>query len=400
MDEVRMVRDGYPEPAPPTARAIARAKALLDEPSRRSTPRLRWGLTGALAAAAAATVAITLAGGNTVVGGNAPGGGSTVARPSSLNLDAKGAVLAAAEKAEQQPTGKYWYIDQIDGQSYIMRPKTGTYAITGAHSEMFSWWGAKSGMGEGHYGRDLPAHPLTAQDAALWRKDGSPSSFRVWSGDHYYTYTAKAQKWQMDGPERGTDPRGGGGGFVGAPGMSVEDLQNLPTDPAKLAERFLSDEALTKRMNPKGTREGGHEGMRLPPSVKISMAGALAMDPVPPKVRAGLMRALADQPGIHAIGRDTDPLERKGVALASDDRATTVTGEYGGPKAEQGTYRSRTVIVFDERTGAVLSVQEELTKPGGPYAEMKPGFVINYIAYRSAGWTDAKPKPSAELPFS
>jgi hypothetical protein len=47
----------------------------------------------------------------------------------------------------------------------------------------------------------------------------------------------------------------------------------------------------------------------------------------------------------------------------------------------------------------MLSEQEELTKPGGPYAEMKPGFVINYQAVRSAKWTDTKPKPSAELPF-
>ncbi|TDD39062.1 hypothetical protein E1287_04460 [Actinomadura sp. KC06] len=35
----------------------------------------------------------------------------------------------------------------------------------------------------------------------------------------------------------------------------------------------------------------------------------------------------------------------------------------------------------------------------GPDAEMKPGFVIEYQASRSAGWTDAKPKPPAGLPF-
>ena len=105
MDEVRMVRDGYPEPAPPTAQVIAQAKALLNEPPRRSLPRLWWGLGGVVAAGAAATVAITLVGGNAVVGGNTPVGGGAVAQPSSVNLDAKGAILAAAEKAEQQPIG-------------------------------------------------------------------------------------------------------------------------------------------------------------------------------------------------------------------------------------------------------------------------------------------------------
>jgi hypothetical protein len=389
MDEVRMVRDRYPEPAPPTAREIARAKALLSKPPRRSRPRLRWGLGGGVVAVgAAAAVALALVGGNTP----AP------PRPSGpVRLDDKGLVLAAAEKAEQQPAGNYWHTDVVQGQSFIVRPKTGTYAITGALDEMFSWWGAKSGMGEGHYGRDLAARPATERDTALWRKAGSPSSFHVWAGDHYDNYTTKTQKWQMDGPERGTDPHGGGH-FVGAAGKSVEDLQNLPTDSAKLAEMFLSDKALGERLSPMGKR--APVPRRIPPAVRVHMAGALAAAPVPPKVRAGLMRAAAGQPGVHAIGRDTDPLRRQGVALASDDTASTWTGEYGGTKADRGTYRSRLVIIFDQHTGAMLSEQEELTKPGGPYAEMKPGFIIDYVAYRSTGWTDDKPTtPPAALPF-
>jgi hypothetical protein len=122
------------------------------------------------------------------------------------------------------------------------------------------------------------------------------------------------------------------------------------------------------------------------------------MSPTPPKVRAGLMRALAAQPGVHAIGHDTDPLGRRGVALASDDRPATVTGEYGGPKAERGTYRWRTVVIFDEKTGALLSAQTELTVPGGPYSEMKPGFIIDYQADRTSNWTDTEPRPPAALP--
>lgn len=377
MDEVRMVRDRYPEPAPPTAQEIARARALLNEPPRRSLPRLRWGLGGVVAAGTAATVAITL------VGGHAP------ARPRPVSLDDRGVILAAAAEAERQPIGKYWYSDQIQGQSYIMRPKTGTYAINGAHTETFYWQGAKSGMGEASYDRDLPSRPQTAGDAALWRRAGSPSSFRVWSSDHYYTYTTKATKWKANAP----DTRGGGK-FLG--GKSVEDLQNLPTDPAKLAEIFLSQTEMSKAAGlPPGKRLQRIE----PGATIVRVATLLEVAPIPPKVRAGLMRALTAQPGVHAIGRATDPLGRRGVALASDDRATTITGEFGVPKAEQGTYSSRTVIIFDERTGALLSQQEELTRPGGPYAEMKPGFIINYWADRSATWTDTKPTPPADLPF-
>ncbi|MEV5748025.1 CU044_5270 family protein [Actinoallomurus sp. NPDC052308] len=383
MDEVRMVRDAYPEPAPPTARDIARAKALLTKAPRRTTPRLWWGLGGVVAAGTAATVAITLAGGNTTSGTNTPAPSGTV------RLDTRSAFLAAATKAEQQPTGKYFYADVVEGQAYIMRPKTGTYAITGATTEDFVWTGAKRGMGEAYYGRDLPAHPVSDQDKALWRKAGSPTSFRVWSGDAYHTYTAKATKWSSDGPNRGIISKGGGE-FMG---QSTEKLQKLPTDPAELAKIFLSDS--NKKMG---------IAAKLPPAATANLkmqkvAGLVGWTPTPPKVRAALMRALADQPGVHAIGRDTDPLGRQGVALAAGEMTATRTGEYGGPKAEQGTYRWRKVDIFDEHTGALLSVQTELTKPGGPYSEMKPGFIIDYQANRSAAWTDTKPTPPPALPF-
>jgi hypothetical protein len=388
MDEVRMVRERYPEPAPPTAREIARAKTLLNDPPRRSRPRLRWGLGGVVVAAAAATVAIALVGENTP----AP------APPRPVHLDNRGAILTAAEKAAQQPRGTYWHSDVIMGQSYVMRAKTGTYAITGALTEGFDWWGAKSGKGEAFYSRELPSRPSTARDAALWRKAGSPSNFHVWSSDHYYTYTAKATKWHKDGQYPA------GGGFLG--GKSAEELQNLPTDPAELAEMFLSQMPMGRQAAgiPPGRRltpiqERLVKRLRVQPLAKIAAVAGLLRSPIPPGVRAGLMRALAAQQGISAIGHATDPLGRPGVAMASDDDAVTATGEYGGPKAERGTYRARQVIIFDEHTGALLSSQEELTKPGGPYSEMKPGFVIHYSASRSAKWTDAKPAPPPGLPF-
>ncbi|RAY14075.1 hypothetical protein DPM19_17520 [Actinomadura craniellae] len=371
---MRMVRGHYPEPAPPTAQEIARAKALLKEPQRRSLPRLRWGLGGMVAVGVAAAVAITLAGGN------------PPAPPGPVHLDDRGMFLAAAEKAERQPTGNYWYVSQIGGHSYIMRARTGTYAVTGAHTESFSWWGAKPGMGEAFHSRVIPARPPTERDMALWRRAGSPSSFRVWSADSYSTYTTRAEKWRVD-------TRSGGGEFPG--GLSSGDLRSLPTAPAELAERFLSRTAMRAAgaLRPSAGREAELAG------TKFMRVASLLAAPVPPKTRAGLMRALTTQPGVHAVGRATDPLGRRGIALASDGRATTVTGEFGAPKAEQGTYHSRAVIIFDERTGALLSQQEELTRPGGPYAEMKPGFVINYWTIRSAGWADARPTLPTGLPF-
>ncbi|NEA29451.1 hypothetical protein, partial [Actinomadura bangladeshensis] len=339
---------------------------------------------GLVAAGAAAAVAVALTG-----QGAAPG---TPDAPDGVDLN-KQAVLAAAAKVELTPTGKYWYTDRIDGQSYIVRAKTGTYAIVGATTESFNWTGVKKGTGEAYYGRDLPARPLTAQDEALWKKAGSPSKFRVWSNDHYSTYTAEATKWRSDGPEVGIDPEGGGE-FLGEP---AEEWQNLPTDPAELAEKFLSGDETRWGQNP-GAKSGREPALTASAGIWRT-SSILGGTPVPPKVRAGLMRALASLPGIQAIGRVADPMGREGVALAAAERTAKITGEYGGPKAERGGYGHRLVIVFDEKTGGVLSVQDTLTKPGGPYAEMKPGFIINYVAVRSSGWTDTKPEPPAELPF-
>jgi hypothetical protein len=58
------------------------------------------------------------------------------------------------------------------------------------------------------------------------------------------------------------------------------------------------------------------------------------------------------------------------------------------------------VLVFDQATGAPLAQEQVLTTPGGPYAQEQPGFVIGYLAVRSAGWTNAKPAaPPAQLPL-
>ncbi|RKS79554.1 hypothetical protein BZB76_1025 [Actinomadura pelletieri DSM 43383] len=398
MDDLRIVKEAYGEPAAPTPREMTEARArMFEEPTRsrrRSGSGFGFGF-GWRARAGIGLVAVGAAAAVTIV---ALGSGSSTPTESAESVDiGKLAVLAAAEKAERQPTGKFWHTDTVSGQAYIVRAKTGNYAIFGAQDESFSWAGAERGMGEAYYGRDLPAHPQTARDAELWRKAGSPSRIRVWSGDHYATYTTKATAWRSDGPNVGVDPKGGGT-FVD--GKSAAQLRKLPTDPEALAAMFLGGTSAgddPARRAGVGTKDAAVR--RLLAATKIMRTSAVLRAPIPPKARSGLMRALAAQPGVHAVGRVADPLGRRGVALAGDEHDVTVTGEYGTSKAEQGTYRSRQVIVFDERTGALLSRQEMLTVPGGPYAEMKPGFIIEYQANRSAGWTDAKPKPPVDLPF-
>ncbi|MGI5325003.1 hypothetical protein [Actinomadura nitritigenes] len=441
IDEMDGVRRLLAEPPDPAPEAAAKAFGLLaDEMSgaRRVRThgargrRIGWpfGLgAGLVAVGAAAAVAIVTTGQGT---SGPPGAPDGTRPPGKVDLNRQ-AVLAAAAKAELLPTGKYWYTDQIQGQSYIVRPKTGAYAIVGAHSETFQWAGAKKGTGEAFYGRDIPARPLTPKDAALWRKAGSPSAFRVWSNDHYYTYDWHSTPWQVDHP----NAAGGGHWFGSGPNggdMTVDDLQNLPTDPASLAARFLSGPSMPERRrqalqrqvdslrrapvpdDPKKRAERAQSLKVLQSMIdevdgqiaedphgsrnKVLDVGYLMMDlPLPPAVRAGLMRALAAQPGVRAIGPVVDGLGRKGIALAGPDTTARVDGEYGAPGAEQGTYTSHEEIMFDPATGELLGNRDVLTRPGGAYRSQAPGFVINYWLVRSSGWTDAKPKPPAKLPF-
>ncbi len=99
-----------------------------------------------------------------------------------------------------------------------------------------------------------------------------------------------------------------------------------------------------------------------------------------------------------AIGEATDPLGRKGVALASASRTVEVTGDSGAPPGQQGTYRARKELIFDKATGAVLASQYVLTEPGGPYKDRERGFVMDYMAVRDTGWTDARPTPPVKPP--
>ncbi|RFU39737.1 hypothetical protein DZF91_20690 [Actinomadura logoneensis] len=420
MDELEALTALAANPAPQTvasgrARLEAEARRAAGAPARLSgrrrflPPRATLFTGFGLTLAGAAAVAVLTSGTATP---RAPGGPGA---PGGTD----GSFLEVAAKADLLPSGRYWYSDEIQGQSYMQRPKSGPYAIIGAHSETYQYVGAQRKDGSGFWGRDLPSRPASAGDAAAWRRAGSPSSFRVWSNDHHWTYTTKATAWEDDPAGRGMGGRFPGLGpdrksaTTGKKSMTVEGFAALPTDPAALAEllfpkmtgfdaldplganRMPKEEMLRLKQNP-----GSIPPRDMTPREKISAGGTALKDmPLPPKVRSGLMRALAAQPGVHTVKNVRDPLGREGVALVADPVTRTVTGEYGTPKVEQGTYSEQEELVFDPKTGALLSQQNVLARPGGPYAARKPGAVLSYWIVRSGGWTDAEPTPPAKLPF-
>ncbi|MEV5570686.1 CU044_5270 family protein [Spirillospora sp. NPDC052269] len=407
--------------ADPTEETTAEGRALLEAeargPARRRArrfslprPALFTGFGLTLAGAAAAVAVMMSSGTATPRAPGAHGGGPL----------ADGAFMDVAAKADLLPTGRYWYSDEIQGQSYMQRPKTGPYAIIGAHSEILQYVGAKRKDGSAFWGRDLAARPATPEDEAAWKRAGSPSSFRVWSNDHYYVYRSKPTAWVKDSggqdsggrfPRLGPRPQKEMGKPL--PTMTVEDFAKLPTDPSTLAGILFPKLTGMNAIDPLSLDTMTQEQVlkyrahpdRIPPREmspwqKVLAAGDALKDmPLPPKVRSGLMRALAMQPGVHTVKNVRDPLGREGVALRADPEKRTRTGEFGTPKNEQGTYKDQEELIFDPKTGALLSQQLILAEPGGPYAARKPGSVIFYWIVRSGGWTNSKPTPTAKLPF-
>ncbi|KAB2348492.1 CU044_5270 family protein [Actinomadura rudentiformis] len=429
MDETRIVREAYGQPAPPTPDEIARARALLGGGSGRldfagpagdaaddvqvitvgpaAAPvpgrRRRFGWraqagVGMVAAAAAAVTGIVLLGGAPAEPDRRPAAGPGPKAARDL-------LLAVAERSERLPDtrGRYWYSDQITGQSYIIRVPTGPYAIVGAHDEFFQWSGARAGDGTAFYGRRLPARPLTPADEAAWRRAGSPGKFRVWSNDHFQTYMRKASLWKIDDP----DPRGGGSFFLQGAGtrFTTEEVLALSADPAKLTALFLQADLLVGPKRAEVLRKLKRDLEPMTPAAKLGRVAAILQNvPISPKVRAGLLRALVQQPGVRVVGETTDPLGRRGVAVTADlpPRPSpglpdpVITNE---PEEEKGDFGSRDELIFDLQTGELLSEQTVLTEPGGKYRTQRPGFLINYWITRDDGWTDTRPKPPGDQPF-
>lgn len=108
--------------------------------------------------------------------------------------------------------------------------------------------------------------------------------------------------------------------------------------------------------------------------------------PVPPKVRAALMRLATDLPGVTRLPRATDPLGRPAVGLAAD-LAADPTGAV-----------IREEVLFAPGTGQLLGARSVLVKQGrGGERWQTPGRTTHYWAIVASGWTDTMPEPPAEV---
>jgi hypothetical protein len=328
-------------------------------PARRRVRPLWGGGLGLAGVAAAATLVITTT-----------GGGPGPVQSSRGPTDIRTVLLSAAAKAETAPaTGKYWRVSLLQRLPRKVGPKSRPYTVE--TTRVIEDWTSRGGaawLGM----RDAGAKPKTRRDEQAWLLDGSPARWDLGAGDspsgaHLYlrsepdpgTLTKKTGRTELRVPIAGPEP-------------SFDDLERLPSDPAAL--RRLADE--------RARNDGDDEPLQADTEqlrqsfVARKLIDLLTTAPVPPKVRAGAFRALADLPIVRSEGGAVDDRGRKGVAL------TTVT-RYAG--ASTGVR-----LIIDPASSQVLS-EQEISRLAAGKAPSKQRTTL----YLGAGWTDEAPRVPA-----
>ncbi|SEG38340.1 hypothetical protein SAMN05444920_102806 [Nonomuraea solani] len=288
-------------------------------------------------------------------------------------------VLAAASQAERQEQGRYWYTHQRTAFPAFALGKGGGYVVEERY-EYFHWTGRARDDGQAFFGRDFAGAPQTEGDVEAWREAGSPEKWKIRSSGLTRTVGSKSGEWEADSPK----DEGGVFNIPGIGAYTYAELQKFPTEPAELREVLCEGRV---RLMPEVAKQLRRGGLGAAPKrcdkasqVLNKVFFTLHETPVPPKVRAGLMRLLADYPGVRRLGTVTDSIGRSGVGLAASFEAAD----------GRGTIQRD--LVFDQETGAVLGSRDTMVKPGPKAQEWQvPGRVVNDWLVLGSGWTDTKP---------
>jgi hypothetical protein len=365
MDELKDIRDLLPEQAPPSARVVAQARARLTEAPRRSVwPRLVIPL--AAAAAVAAVVVVSLPQGSDDQAGT---GQQPV--PAAVPTSAKDILLVAAERADTEAakTGRFWHVRTMTGAQYQRGPlgtAPDTYNLD--QRTVTEAWLSATGSDKDWTGqRNVGVRPSTPADEAAWRAAGSPGSWNLGYDAEIgrdYVLTTKPEAGSLF--ERSPLQQV-------VPGMTAQQLRDLPTDVARLREFLIKNRAAGRDepQDPEGKAQVV-ENYLFSRAVML-----LAEAPASPGVRAAALRLIADLGGVKSSGPVTDPVGRKGTGITLVNRT--------------GTASDTIELVIDPANGTLLSSRHTGAEGGRKLKQ-------SYVVVLSTGWTDAKPTiPSADV---
>ncbi|GAA4586963.1 hypothetical protein GCM10023194_34580 [Planotetraspora phitsanulokensis] len=371
MDDLKMVRDVYGEIAPdPQLETRIRARLAHEGGRSSSRPgflrgRARVGL-GLLATAAAAAVAVTAVG----IGNGGGAGTSPVAGAPTTELSAKSILLAAADQAANEPTGRFWRLHMISGSSGRVEGAT-PYTVFGPNE--FDGWRSPSAQETDYtFQRDLAAYPLTAADKSAWKAAGSPASFKVRNNEDFFTYTLADGAWTT---KRITPEvkKSASASFKQLCARADAAAKCPPSAQLTWAEKekIASDPArFQELLFPQATSD---------PAGRLFQGFYFLIEqPASPEIRAKAFRALADLPGVRGVGKVKSLDGRTGVGIAAEGKMIDGSG---------ATYEYQ--IILDPKTNKVIGDKQTIV--GGTYRGLGPGTVLTEQSVMQAGWTGDTP---------
>jgi hypothetical protein len=323
------------DPAPPAARAAARAR-LLRAPARRRHTRPRRALlaTAAVAAAAGATVAIV--------------SGLDEGHVAPAPATAAEVLRHAAETAEQAGgpgvpnDDQYFYVasegTEMTSSFPTSEPADGFSYLYTKRREIWLSVDRPGRLSESPTG---PHRWLTPKDRSNWIAAGRPDT-----GDSR----------RSDEP---MDPIGQY--FIGDERFTTRQLRDYDPAPQELFDRLRS------RVGDRGVSPDGE--------VFVEIADALREAPQTPQLRATLYRALALVPGVQLLGNVHDRLGRAAIGVAYP--------EHNGLRQE---------LLFDPQTAEVLNERQVVfRRVKGLHIPV--GTAIEDIVYTKRAVTDATTRP-------
>jgi hypothetical protein len=327
--------------ARPRATRTARATA---RPRRAGRPLV----PGLVLATATAVVAVMIT--DTAPEKTGPG-------PSATSGSGSRVLLAAASHVEQQPVGSgtYWYVEEHLASLHEIPGKNYTVAVRTEQR----YWTAAAKNKQWSQLVDLGTRPATKADEAVWKADGSPTSWKL-QGETF-TYAGKGEI-QHDAP-------GGIADTVMMGDLPLRLLATLPTDEKALRKRLFA--LVDKDYNaPENILD------RIVVDTAVQLATTL---PSTPALRAAAYRLLAAEPGVRSLGDVKDHTGRPGYAVALP--------------SPHGPVELR--LIFDKSTGMPLGTETVVTRDGDGASK---GELQGYTTITSMKWTEEPPPFDTDTP--
>jgi hypothetical protein len=176
------------------------------------------------------------------------------------------------------------------------------------------------------------------------------SHTRTWTAPDGSGHTVRT--YQPPGEPRWSDESTPG------PSALMWPLGSLSADDATLARQL----------------ERGHPVENGPAERLVAIGDAYGAMPIPPAVRAAVLRYLADTPGLTLTGRVTDRAGREGLAVSVDS-------DYSG-------LPTRYTFIIDPRDGRLLGSEDTLTTSAGKLNVPVPS-VIGYTVFLDSRYVDS-----------